>query len=341
MLYPDEPYEEREYRPLDLEAVGLTDCDWKRLAHPQDDHYDTDIFARIAEWRYGWKVRDWPAEVPTWLNGRVLIEEKMPILGDTPNVVIREGDERWEWVRELAGCWPAQLEQFRRLVNSVGTSTRPLGADGRAVFSCGSQCGTPPGNPFMFKDRIRSDHWGRIYTTMLSGAGFLEGMCHELAHWKGYTLGIYIEEWEHLIFANDPPAREWIDKAPTREQGREFDAETRRLWLDRGIGWQPFNQRMRPLGACFQEIWVMIHMIEYHLRMWPMICREGGFPGSATPITFKEWAVFHVERTMRGHRDLIEVAKPTPKIGEAFWEGYCSWVDGLHKQAEETWGMKF
>jgi hypothetical protein len=176
---------------------------------------------------------------------------------------------------------------------------------------------------------------------MNTGSGFVEGVSHELAHWRGYALGIYIEDWERLIFSNDPPKKVYIDSAPSRDERLAMDEPTRKYWIDRGIGLQPFNEKMRPLGAMFQEIWVMIHMIEYHLRMLPLIGREGGFPNEPHIDSFKDWASWHVERSLRGHRDLVDIARPTPVIGEAFWAGYCGWVKSLKARAEESYGREF
>lgn len=325
--------EEYQYRPLDLADIGYVD--WGRLARPQDNQYDTDVFARIAAWRYGWTPID--AVPPTWLQGRVEIRVPRPSpWGDRPYAVVEPRDPRWLWSAELAASWPAQHEQFRRLVNYCG-AVAPM----NVVEGCGCECGPPGGNPFFMCDPIRPDYWGCVYSTMHSGSGFCEGMCHELAHWKGYALGVFIEDWEHLIFANDPPDRRWIDEAPSRTEAYEFNEQARQRWLKRGIGFQPFNNRMRPLGALFQELWCCVHMMAYHLHMLPLLGRTGGFPGEASFDSFLKWAEAHVVRTMRGHRDLVAIAKPTPKIGERFWHGYCSWVDELVKEAEGVYGRTF
>lgn len=325
----------RPYRPLTLEPIGFVD--WERMAFPQDDQYDTAVFERIAALRYGWQLNELAPGTPTWLDGRVEIREPEPSpWGSTDYKVIAPDDIRWSQAAELARTWPAQYEQFRRLVNYVGAAYRP-----EDELACGCSCGPPGGNPFLPEMPIRADYWGCVFSTMNTGSGFIEGISHELAHWRGYALGVYIEDWERLIFSNDPPERQWIDTAPSRADRLAMSEATRQIWIDRGIGLQPFNDKMRPLGAMFQEIWVMIHMIEYHLRILPLVAREGGFPNEVDIGTFKEWATFHVMRSLRGHRDLVDIARPTPVIGEAFWAGYCGWVDSLKTRASEAYEREF
>lgn len=318
---------------LDLQQLGPVD--WARLSHPQDDQYDTAVFQRIAALRYGWQLQDPAPGERCWLGDRVPIRnpDSGPF-GDSSFVHVDPADERWAWTAELAASWPAQHEQIRRLVNYVGGSVPPGN-----VPVCGCASGTPCGNPFFKHLPIEARYWGTVYATMHCGSGFCEGVAHELAHWKGYALGMFIEDWEPLLFRNEPPERRWIEGAPSRAEAQQFDPATRRLWLERGIGYQPFNTRMRPLGALFQELWCCMHMMAYHLRMLPVLEGHGGpFPGEPQLPAFRQWAEAHVVRSLRGHRDLVEIVQPTPAIGEAFWRGYCTWVDGMVEEARVAYG---
>jgi hypothetical protein len=304
--------------------------DWERLAFPQEDGYDTEVLERIAEARYGWR-----AEIPsgpTWLGDRCEIR---PMKYTQHNAIdVEVEDDRWYYAEQLCRTWPAQHRQLRRLVNQVSACVHDV-AGGR----CGTHCGPrrEGGNPFFKHETIAGEDWGNIWAAMDSGSGFCEGMSHELGHWKGYALGVFIEDWEPTIFANQVPTREHIDNAPGRYDLE--DEERRRVWNHRGIGFQPFNQRLRPIGAMFQEIWICVHMIAFHLAMWPTIEAEL-VENEADPETFLEWARFHVARTQRGHADLLNMAELVPGSGEAFWQGYCSWTDQLMTDARHAFGGK-
>lgn len=319
------------YRPLDLDAFTMVD--FKRLAFPQADGYDSEVFEEIALWRYGWKpISPHPdSGIPAWMDGQVEIrpvKRYQPWL-DRGWVDVPPGDPRWEQAGKLAETWPTQADQFKRLINYMGWAAptdTPSGGSGSSTTSVG-------GNPFNKAELISAERWGCMYVGSSGNTGLLEGVAHELAHWKGYCLGIYIEEWEHLIFQNQVPLREHIENAPGREE--LSDAERRRLWNPLGIGLQPFNERCRPIGAMFQEIWAMIHMIAFHLAIWDKV-----EPQTHGREQFIHWARFHVARSKRGHEDLLNMADLVPGPGEQFWEGYCSWTDGLIREGEKAWGIE-
>ncbi len=326
-----------------LDLTQFEDVDWARLAFPQPDGYDTQVLARIAHSRWGWELWPIPEGAPTWLDGKVMIEtdDRYPInnfpqsrpgrTGDY--LVMQADDQRWKAAAELAATWPEQYEQFRRLVNGVRAWFVPNQGVGGGC-SCGSMCG----NPFLpGKDLDYALHWGRVWATCSSATGYLEGICHELAHWKGYALGVYIEDWEHLLFTNRPPSKEDIKNAPCLGG---ITPAVHREWVAKGLGFQPLRpQGLRPLGACFQEIWCCVHMIAYHLRIYPRVY-DGTAPYSQQLEGWLEWAVNHVKRTWRGQKDMCEIAKLTEGPGEAFWKGYTDWTQALVDEACATYGIE-
>ena len=310
--------------------TGFDDIDWARLAFPQDDQYDSEVFARICEFRYGWKKTPPPEGVVTWLDEIEII----PFMWPQPNYVEAEPNDPAYALAEAAiiEVWPTQAEQFRRLINKVSGFRRKEAPPGLSGCVCGPiRAG---GNPFFPDDEIAPDQWGNVYSTLHATSGYLEGIGHELGHWKGYALGVFIEDWERIIFANDPPPREVIDDAPCPS---EISDEERAEWVKKGVGWQPLRpDKLRPIGALFQEIWICIYMMDLHLRMLPTVER-GGDPNEATLLGFLDWAWGHVERTMKGHWDMCAIAEPVPGRGEAFWESYCSYTDRLYEEAVKVY----
>jgi hypothetical protein len=172
---------------------------------------------------------------------------------------------------------------------------------------------------------------------MLSGTGWLEGISQELAHWKGYAMGVYIEDWEHIIFQNTPPKREWIENAPCP---KGMSTEDHALWVSRGVGFQPLRvDKLRPIGALFQEIWCCVTNMQYHLKWLPLV-KDDQYYNETVFEGWYDWARGHVIRTMKGHRDMLEIAEPVPGHGEQFWHGYCSWVDELEAEAYHVYDME-
>ena len=324
-------------QPLDLNALGPVD--WARLAFPQDDGYDTAIFEKIVGLRWGWKHEDPGPDAAAWLDGQVTIDDSPDGFNNSfaePHKIVEAADSRWAWAGQLLKVWPEQRAQFRRLTNSVRSFYAPA-REAVSGCSCGSFCG----NPYAMAQELDYPyHWGRVWATFYCGTGFLEGICHELAHWKGYALGIYITEWENLIFANTAPSMAVQDAAASRGC---ISAEEADKQVALGLGFQPLRpQLMRPLGACFQEQWCCVHMMALHLRIYnsPHFGQYVITPHEADPTTWIEWAVHHVKRTYMAHMDMLRIAQPSPGPGAAFWHGYCAWVDAVLAEAIETYHIE-
>jgi hypothetical protein len=203
----------------------------------------------------------------------------------------------------------------------------------------GCNCGSFSGNPFFPGTDVDYDyHWGRVWATHYSNTGFLEGIVHELAHWKGYALGIYIEEWENLIFANEAPSREHIDGAPCRGC---ITPEEAQVWVERGLGFQPLRpQMMRPLGACFQEQWCCVHMVALHLKIAEALPLRNQIPFEADWTSWSQWVENHVKRTYMAHQDMVRIVQASPGPGADFWHSYCNWVMALMAEAIETYHIE-
>ena len=318
-----------------LDLSQFEDVDWARLAFPQPDGYDTKVLQRIAHNRWGWSLQDIPEGTPTWLNGQVPIEHDSQhgTRWNLPQMLA--GNERWAQTAALAQAWPAQYNQFRGLMNGV-RGWYPEG--GRAGSGC--TCGSMSGNPFHPDTPLDyPEHWGRVWATCSSTTGFLEGIAHELAHWKGYALGVYIEDWESLIFANVPPSKEDMLAAPVA--GTLSEAE-REMWRQKGLGFQPLRVEMvRPRGACFQEIWCCVHIMAFHLHIHKLLLVGEEIPNDQPTLeSWESWAEYHVKRTWCGQKDLMAIAQPSPGPGEAFWQSYVNWTQGLITQAVAAYNIE-
>jgi hypothetical protein len=317
--------------------IDLKQYDMAKLAKPQEDQYDTKVFAEIVAKRWNWKPVVPTEGTPTWIEGRVAIVPYPNPLREKAFEVPPD-DAKYQHASERFKCWPEQREQFFRIVNAVsGYGTRPN------AMGCGCSCGPlrAEGNPFFKDDMVEAKDWGNVWATIDSATGFLEGTIHELSHWKGYALGIFIEDWEKTIFENDPPPREVIDyiKTDPRIRNEISYKERQEVWVPKGLGYQPLRpDKLRPLGALFQEIWTCVHIIDLHLRVVDALDTPSSADEFDAPKrSLVPWATYHIERTLEGHRDLLQIAKPTP-VGAPFFNAYCQWVDDLVAKAKQVYG---
>lgn len=184
-----------------LESVGnvapfdeiLRSIDWRRMAEPQRDGYDTDITLLLAE--HGGAAlrlradqrRPLDGAVVTICNGRValrapperaiMLDKLVPARFDHPNLEIGAA---------YLARWPEGYSQFGRLVDTVYPYTDPAQARlgqwalGSTSYSCG-------------------DEFGSVHATVDNALGFAQALIHEMAHQKLRTLGIYEERAERLI----------------------------------------------------------------------------------------------------------------------------------------------
>jgi hypothetical protein len=170
----------------ELEAWKISSTlDWRRMACPQLDGYDTNTICAMAASR-GY-VRPETAPGPHWLDGATLIDHgniflarnTIPAPLNHPNI---------ETGASLLTLWPAMYAQCQRLIHRVA-----FFIDSRHNVDCivGSVCGPGP------------DGFGSISTTVNNHVGVAEAIVHELAHHKLHAMGVDVEHAEALVL-NDP-----------------------------------------------------------------------------------------------------------------------------------------
>lgn len=170
----------------ELEAWKISSTiDWRRMACPQLDGYDTNTICAMAASR-GY-VRPETAPGPHWLDGATLIDpgntflarDAIPAPLSHPNIDTGAG---------LLTMWPAMYAQCQRLIHRVA-----FFVDSRHNVDCvvGSVCGPGP------------DGFGSISTTVNNHVGVAEAIVHELAHHKLRAMGVDVEHAEALVL-NDP-----------------------------------------------------------------------------------------------------------------------------------------
>lgn len=172
----------------------FAEIDWRRMAEPQDDRYDTVVTLELAR-RRGYVRREVINE-PTFFDGRVALCQTtsfflpaplfVPASADHPNVA-----EGCEMVR----LWPVVFRQFQDLVDSVALFWNVRAGAGAAVSSS-----TIPAE------------FGKMAMTINEDVKFAEALVHEMAHQKLRALGVDFEFANRIVI--NPPEQKF--KSPIR-----------------------------------------------------------------------------------------------------------------------------
>ena len=167
--------------------------DWRRLAEPQPDAYDSDVALDIIT-AAGYAPHSWPAG-PTCFDGQVAIGDDGPFVpGSEPADPEHPNIQR---ACDLIGLWPAAYTQCQRLLERISVY-RDISHSEDRILGAASQIG--------------SRGFGNIKITVNNHVGAAEGIVHELAHCKLQALGVDVEAASRLIV--NPPDQ--LCKSPVR-----------------------------------------------------------------------------------------------------------------------------
>jgi len=160
--------------------------DWRRMAEPQADQYDSLIALEFAK-RAGYTRED-INDAPTFFDGQVAIREDPSTLYFPDCVPVEPNHPNVTKGCDLLRLWQPVFKQFQLLIESVAiVYYTPHPTD----LVVGSICGS--GNK----------GFGTIVATINHHVGFAEALVHEMAHHKLRALGVQFEEAERIIL-NSP-----------------------------------------------------------------------------------------------------------------------------------------
>jgi HEXXH motif-containing protein len=210
----------------------LAGVDWRRMAVPQEDGYDTDVTLRLAEngvspsrpLPYRRRPIDGAATI---CDGMVAVRQAPELGLMTDRIVPAQVDHP----NIAAGAaflarWPEAWQQFRRLMDTVYPYTDPEQAR-QGKWALGSS------------SHSYEEDFGSIHATVDNALGFAQALIHEMVHQKLRALGVSFEAADRLI-ANDPAER--------------FDSPIRK-------------DQTRPMTAVFHAQYSFIHVTALDLRM--------------------------------------------------------------------------
>lgn len=180
--------------------------DWRRMAEPQLDQYDTEVARHLAETTTSAQrkqpyVRRPVDKAPAIFDGEVAVRGFEHKLLSAPRYVRAALNHRnLRLAESYVRRWPAAYRQFQRLIDTVAPLTdSTISAKQRSVY-LGSSSHSDESEP------------GVIYATVDDALGLAQAMVHEMAHQKLRLLGISIEGTTRLI--SNPP--EQLFESPIR-----------------------------------------------------------------------------------------------------------------------------
>lgn len=166
----------------------MTQIDWKRVAAPQEDGYDTAVILELAKTGRYAKGAPEPDGSAVWPDGRArwataIADNRKP---DPSYIVLPLDDHILVKGIKVLDLWPAVRKQCADILVGVV----PMTSEHRAPWRGGGH-GCSCGH--------LGDDFGWIYSTADDAWGFAEGMVHEMGHWKLRALGMWFEDWTSLI----------------------------------------------------------------------------------------------------------------------------------------------
>lgn len=268
----------------------LNQIDWTRVAAPQADGYDTRVVQRyLAEGPYSTRpVRPVPEGYPLWPDfegpGRLITmadhTRPSPELFDQPpdHTLIQQG-------LQLLTHWPGGERLCQELVRAVCPLTHNKGEQIGHGCTCGHF----------------GDDWGWLYVTADNAWGFVEGLVHEIGHWKLRAFGIWFETWDTTLLANSPAD---LYDSPVRKDVP------------------------RPMGAVLHAQYSYIHVAQLCVRVLASL---------ATPTKSNvDWTQLQLDRITEGQATVRAHATPSDEAGADFLHGLDAWTTDVLAEGHAT-----
>ena len=296
--------------------------DWKRIAKPQPDGYDSEVIASILYEKHGWK-KITPSTELTLCNGAVgITEDKLVLLGRTSkDSPMQDGmsyitPELITNIDRFLMGWPdgsLMLQNFLDEYWPKWSATMPPQARGSSsghnVMS--DHLRNPTGEKLILNS---------VYVTANDPQGCCGGTYHEVGHARLESIGIDINTHDNQLLLNTPDEL-----------------------YDSPIRWDV----KRPMSAVVQGVysWIMLSEADLqcglNLTGWdtknPLIQVS---PAAASAI----YLIGNIPKIEDGLVEIRTHAKLTPE-GVAFMDGYLEWGEDLVSRAlpflKETLGDRF
>ena len=296
--------------------------DWKRIAKPQPDGYDSEVIASILYEKYGWK-KITPSTELTLCNGAVgITEDKLVLLGRTSkDSPMQDGmsyitPELITNIDRFLMGWPDGSLMLQNFLDEYWPKwSATMHPQARGSSSGHNVMSDNLLNPTGEKLILNS-----VYVTANDPQGCSAGTYHEVGHARLESIGININTHDNQLLLNT------LDEL-----------------YDSPVRWDV----KRPMSAVVQGVysWIMLSEADLqcglNLTGWdtknPLVQVS---PAEASAV----YLIGNIPKIEDGLVEIRTHAKLTPE-GVAFMDGYLEWGEDLVSRAlpflKETLGDRF
>lgn len=276
--------------------------DWKRVAKPQPDGYDSHVIAQLLHEKYGWK-KVTPTSEFTMCDGHVAVV-KDPLY-DEPELVAFDNPminayDRWnnQIERELDPYlrqWNDGFQMLTLFLDQFWPKWSRIMGEG--AFGCSS-------GHFEMKQATKTHRpetgmfVNAVYVTINSMQGCAEGIYHEVGHARLEAMGMDIDDHDYRLILNT--------------SDELYDSPIRR-------------DKKRPMSAVIQAIYSWIVFGENDIQC-------ASIPGNL--INSAHYLIGNLPKIEDGLTEIRKHARYTPE-GKAFLDGYLEWGDSIVERGRE------
>lgn len=300
--------------------------DWKRVAKPQADGYDSYVIGKFLNEKYGW-VRTVPTSELRLCEGKVaVVKDRAVTIEDNPHDPMMDGmpyatEERLAKVNHFLMAWPEGGLMLQLFMDEFWPKWSKLMPDeqGRGsssghyeIFNC-----TREGH-------LKGVVLNATYVTLNDPQGCCEGIYHEVGHARLEALGMNIDSHDNMLILNGPDE---LYDSPVR-----WDVK-------------------RPMSAVIQAVYSWVTLTESDIQCGTNLTGiDIKDPVRNPMMTPAEASSFYmmanVPKIQDGLEEIRKYAKLTP-AGVDFIDGFLEWghtvvdrgielLKGVHKDQFET-----
>lgn len=303
------------------------EIDWKRVAKPQADGYDSHVIAALLNEKYGWKKIQ-PTSELRLCNGTVAVVPDRQYTSDQlhhPENPMRDGmpymtPEICAGIDRFLTAWPEGSHMLSLFLDEYWAKWSKYMHEKARGCSSGH---------YEMKSSL-NDGWTKglvvnaVYVTANDWQGCSEGIYHEVGHARLESIGIDIESHDNRLLLNGPDE---LYDSPVR-----WDVK-------------------RPMSAVVQAVysWIMfceadIQCAERLQGFDPKYPEQNETPAQASV----SYLIGNIPKIQDGVTEIENNLKVTPE-GAKFFEGYLEWghdvvnrgiavlKEGLGENFEQRW----
>lgn len=270
--------------------------DWRRVAEPQEDGYDTRVALDLVTGRVTpehptpYLQRRPVGFAPTLFDGQVAIRyiaRQCP--GHPRNLHGPLKHPNLQVAADLVRRWPVAYEQFKTLMDTVHPMRDALVPEAEWGQHIGSS------------SHADEDKFGTCYVTLHDPVATAEAFVHEMAHNKLRALGVYVERAYRLI--TNPPDQ--MFESPIRKDV------------------------MRPMTAVLHAQYSFIYVTALDLAL----IEAETDPRKIE--RYLVYLAYNVPRMELGYEDIRPNIR-VDEDGQAFLDGFFDWTDRVLARGNEV-----